>query len=310
MDHDIIGDVHGHAQELRELLKHLGYRETDRAWRHPTRQALFVGDFIDRGPGQLETIDLVRRMVDTGSAQAVMGNHEFNAIAWHTPDPLSPGEYLRPRGGVVGHKNLKQHDRFLAEVSDSNVHDDIVNWSLTLPLWLDLPSLRLVHACWHDEYMRELAPMLTPNYQLTRELVVRASRPGLMEFCTVEGVTKGIEVPLPEGHAFLDKDGNERRSVRIRWWDNEAFTYRALALMPPEDLERIPEIPVPAWARCGHGHSKPVFFGHYWMSGSPTPVSENAVCVDYSVARGGKLVAYRFDAGEPLSADRFDWAGA
>ena len=57
-------------------------------------------------------------MVDAGSALAVMGNHELNAIAWHTPDPDEPGEYLRPRipQPKWGAKNRTQHEAFLAEV--------------------------------------------------------------------------------------------------------------------------------------------------------------------------------------------------
>ena len=95
MNYDVIGDIHGHADALEALLGHLGYRQNGGAWRHPERQALFVGDFIDRGPQQRESVDLVRRMVDAGSAQAIMGNHEFNAIGWFLPDPECPGEYLR-----------------------------------------------------------------------------------------------------------------------------------------------------------------------------------------------------------------------
>lgn len=81
MRYDIIGDVHGHDAALTGLLQKMGYREQDLVWRHPERTAIFVGDFIDRGPGQLETLRIVRSMVDAGSALAVMGNHEFNAIA-------------------------------------------------------------------------------------------------------------------------------------------------------------------------------------------------------------------------------------
>ena len=93
MAYDIIGDIHGHADKLEALLRKLGYRDTAGAWRHPERQAIFVGDFVDRGPAQLRSVDIVRRMVDAGVALAVMGNHELNAIAWHTPDPGHPGQY-------------------------------------------------------------------------------------------------------------------------------------------------------------------------------------------------------------------------
>src|SRR5918911_2165480 len=49
---DIIGDVHGCADELEELLTDLGYAaDAEGAWRHPEgRKAVFVGDLVDRGP--------------------------------------------------------------------------------------------------------------------------------------------------------------------------------------------------------------------------------------------------------------------
>jgi hypothetical protein len=108
----------------------------------------------------------------------------------------------------------------------------------------------------------------------------------------------------------LFRSGRERREVRVRWWDTDATSYRALALMPESDLQRVPDIPVPTAARIGYQGAKPVFFGHYWMQGTPAPVGPNVACVDYSIGKQGKLVAYRLDAGEPLSAGQFTWVGA
>ncbi|MEO8195753.1 MAG: metallophosphoesterase [Thermoanaerobaculia bacterium] len=79
--YDLIGDIYGHADELRALLTHLGYREANGAWRHPERLAVFVGDFLDRGPKIAPTLDLVRAMLGNGSACSVLGNHEWNAPA-------------------------------------------------------------------------------------------------------------------------------------------------------------------------------------------------------------------------------------
>ena len=138
MNYDIIGDIHGHADKLEALLAKLGYQNRAGAWRHSGRQAIFVGDFIDRGPAQKRSVYIVRRMVDCGAAQAVMGNHELNAIAWHTPDPRNPGEYLRPHYSAKwGEKNRKQHAAFLAAVEeDSGLHSEIIDWFLTLPFGL------------------------------------------------------------------------------------------------------------------------------------------------------------------------------
>jgi hypothetical protein len=50
-----------------------------------------------------------------------------------------------------------------------------------------------------------------------------------------------------------------------------------------------------------------VFFGHYWLTGTPSLQSRQTVCVDYSAGNGGPLVAYRFDAEPELSPERLVW---
>ena len=306
MEYDIIGDVHGQADKLEALLQAMGYRNTAGAYRHPNRKAVFVGDFVDRGPRQVDVYRLARGMVEADSAMAILGNHEFNAIAWHLPDPAvaDGGYYLRPRHGELGIKNRHQHCAFLAEVEGTPLHAEIIDWFLTLPLWLDLPELRVVHACWHDGYMAELEPLLGPNRTLTPELVVRASRSDDIVFMAVEGLTKGLEVALPPGHSFRDKDGHERRNVRVRWWDELASSYRDLALMPEEDRAKLPDMQLMG-AKPSYDQKKPVFFGHYWMQGEPTLQAHRMACVDYSAGKDGPLVAYRWSGEEILDPRNF-----
>jgi hypothetical protein len=241
-------------------------------------------------------------MRDAGTAQAVMGNHEFNAIAWYTPDPASDGEHLRRRIP----KNHKQHKAFLDEAeNDSDLHRELVNWFLTLPLWLDLPGLRVVHACWHPRYMAEIEPHLKPGRLLDPALVVAASRRGSMEFRTIETLTKGVEIDLPAGHQFHDKDGHARHNVRTRWWDSSATTYRTAAVIDPPTREKLPDTPIPESALVGYDEAKPVFVGHYWLEGIPQPLLPKVACVDYSVGKGGPLVAYRWEGEPELSAGHF-----
>jgi RNA polymerase sigma factor (sigma-70 family) len=71
---------------LRRLLRKMDYRDDDGVFRHSDRQVIFVGDFVDRGPEQLEVLHIARSMCDAGTALAVMGNHEFNALSWAEPD--------------------------------------------------------------------------------------------------------------------------------------------------------------------------------------------------------------------------------
>ena len=313
MNYDIIGDIHGHADALKALLKDMGYQDSRGAWRHPERKAIFVGDFIDRGPKQVKSVEIVRRMTDAGTALAVMGNHEFNAIAWFLPDKGNPGEYLRPHHAPkYGDKNLQQHKAFLDEVIGTPRHKEIIDWFLTLPLWLDLPGLRVVHACWHQSFMDFLKPKLASGNRLTAELMIEASCEPENEsdkdngvpsvFKAVEVLTKGIEIPLPKPHSFKDKDGHERTRVRVRWWDQNAITYKQTAMLDDASRDQLPEISIPDHVRIGVKDGKPIFIGHYWLTGTPELRSNKVACVDYSIARGGKLVAYRWDGENELSA--------
>lgn len=317
MSYDVIGDIHGQFEKLESLLTRLGYRERQGAWRHPERTAIFVGDFIDRGRRGVETVQTVRAMIDAGSALAVMGNHELNAIAWHTPDSRDPGEYLRPRlREPWGAKNRLQHQDFLAQVEhDPALHAELIGWFLTLPLWLELDGLRVVHACWHAPFIDWLRPRLRNGRFLTPELLVDATTepddPGEMDtaapsvFKAVAALTKGLEAPLPASHHFRDKDGNLRDRVRVRWWDASGVSVRDIALLPDAKRLTLPDLPAPGHARLGAGGYEPTFFGHYWMTGEPSVQSDTAVCVDYSAGKGGPLVAYRWDQGAPVTAARF-----
>lgn len=320
MNYDIIGDIHGHADELEALLASLGYRETRGAWRHPSRQAIFVGDFIDRGPRQIETVELVRRMIDGGSALAVMGNHEFNAVAWFLPDPEEPWEYLRKHHSPkYGEKNRQQHHAFLAAVEGTPRHEEMIRWFLGLPVYLDLPGLRIVHACWHPGHLAFLRPHLTHDNCLTVDKMAEAAREPVNDgdknstaptvFTAIETLLKGIEARLPAPHTFRDKDGHERNQVRIRWWDNNATSFRDAAMLPEDERSAFPQEPVPSHALIGHDEGKPVFVGHYWLTGAPVLLSNKVACVDYSVAKKGKLVAYRWDGETELDGGKLHWVG-
>ncbi|MBN8443168.1 MAG: metallophosphoesterase [Thauera sp.] len=317
MAYDIIGDLHGQAEKLERLLRALGYQLRDGSWRHPERKAIFVGDFIDRGPAQLRTVGIVRRMVESDAAFAVMGNHELNAVAWHTPHPNGSGDYLRSHFHPQwGDKNRHQHQRFLTEVEHQpDVHRELIEWFLTLPLWLDLPGIRVVHACWHQPYMDWLNPFLTDNKQLPRALLEAATcepdDPATKDdatpsvFKAVEALLKGIEIPLPEPHHFTDKDGIVRKRVRVRWWDGQAQRYPQAAMLSPDLREQLPDLPIPAHAVLPHAAGKPIFFGHYWLTGEPEVLGPPCACVDYSAGKGGALVAYRWNGESTLAAANF-----
>ncbi|NND39893.1 MAG: metallophosphoesterase [Pseudomonadales bacterium] len=303
--YDLIGDIHGEISTLRVLLDTLGYRESQGRYQHPGRRVVFLGDFVDRGAGQREVVELARDMVTKGDALAVMGNHEFNAIAYYTPRDKknTAAGYLREHSSG----NQRQHRAFLEAYQHSpKDYADVIDWFKTLPMWLDLPGLRAVHACWDPVAIARLEENYAGTPCLNDALLRAASDKETWEFDAVENLLKGKEVPLPKGLKFTDAGGKVRHRMRIKWW-SDATTY-ASAFMGPEEAETdIPDDEIEGDHLVEYSHTqKPVFLGHYWLKGEPSPLAPNIACLDYSVAKpGGKLVAYRWDGEGILSKDKF-----
>lgn len=295
--YDIIGDIHGHADRLKALLKSLGYARDGEVYRHPTRKVLFLGDFVDRGPAIRETLSVVRAMVENGTALAVMGNHEYNAVAYATA--AAEGGFLRSHRP----ERVAQHkETLLAFEGAEEEWRSHLEWFRSLPLFLDLGDLRAVHAVWHEPHNGHL--QAHAGNRLTEKLLFDSSDRSKPEHVVIEEVLKGREVRLPDGVTFLDKGGHLRRKARTRWWLPSA------GLKPSEYLFGIGEehddrILLPD----ADGYPKdapPVFFGHYWLtSDAPRLQSHNAACLDFSVAAGGFLCAYRWSGERRLTEDRF-----
>ena len=299
--YDLIGDIHGHAAELERLLTKLGYQLDGQCYRHEIRKVIFLGDFIDRGPQQRRVLAIVMPMVEAGAALTVMGNHEFNAIAYFTED--GDGGYLRPRN----EKNTRQHQKFLdAFAEEPEAWVDTINWFKSLPLWLELSGLRVVHACWDPPSIARISSNYRGDTHLTDELLYDASQPGTWQYKAVETLLKGKEVKLPNGAYFRDKDGNRRQAIRTRWW-SKGNTYRDIYMGPPSAIKNIPDEAVAQGQMTEYGsYEDPVFLGHYWMEGEPTPLAPNIACLDYSVAKpGGKLLAYRWNGERMIDPNAY-----
>jgi hypothetical protein len=245
---DVIGDIHGELPTLKELGNALGY-DVRRDWRHPRERILvFLGDLVDRGKHSLEVAELVKNLVTDRRAFCIMGNHEYNLAAW---DLGVPG-YEKPK---------KSNAATIKEIEDNRGRwQPVLEWFRDLPIGVELPGLRIIHACWHKKSLDKIGPFLgvelrpepeekTSVFDLMNSHIVLRSpftRAGLVQglpgdtadhsaVIPHEDLMKGFEMDTDQ--PFTDNDGKVRTRVRCAWWNNGMH----LVL-----------------------NDKPQVFGHYW----------------------------------------------
>jgi hypothetical protein len=312
--YDVIGDIHGRFDKFRALMKALGYAERSGTFLPPQgRQAIFVGDLIDRGPEQIPLLKSVRSMIDAGHARAVMGNHELNAIAFVTRNPEHPtGEFLRVNAADSPKcaQNRRQHAAFLAQVGEgSEEHLAWVRWFRSLPLHLDLGGIRVAHAWWHAESAALLDHLSHRDADglLTDAFLVESHRRGSALKRARKIVTTGFEQKLPKGTFVTDGEGNKHDNVRLKIWKDDATHLHDIAIVPGGDLSCLPNLPLsevlpePIAPVTG----SPILLGHYWFAGSILKETPKVAVLDWSAAKSGPLVAYRWDGESHLSDNKF-----
>ena len=303
--YDLIGDIHGHADELVQLLETLRYQKAQGVYRHSERKVIFLGDFIDRGPKIREVLEIVRPMIEERTALAVMGNHELNAMAYHSEDPDNPGEYLRRHSD----KNVHQHRKTVEQLKPDELQS-YLDWFRTLPMWLDLDGLRVVHACWDERSVTTIAAALDEQRGITPALLHSACKKGKALFAPVEVVLKGKEAALPDGKFFHDKDGNNRTEIRSRWYlPPHGQTYRSYALqsdpiacdllLDQAVIEKAAPYPIVSQASF---RRTLLAFGR----ATRNPCRKRGLS-GFQRCQGRVLVAYRWQGEQKLSNDHFAW---
>lgn len=270
---DIIGDIHGNADALQRLLEKMGYRRTNGTFHHPEgRHAIFTGDYVDTGDQNLLVVETVQAMVESGSADAVMGNHDFNIVAFNRHPKGRPDKYLRSRSP----NHIRQCLTTQAEIeADPDRGRRALEFLESLPLWLNIPGARVVHAYWDTNAMAILRPLLNDDHVLTYEGFEAASAPS---GTFGDARAQLLSGPEDECEPYEDRYGCSRSKERRRWWESQS-----------------------------QNAEPPIFFGHYALE-TPLGIFTNAVCVDGGIARGREIVGYRHSVGSPLNAENYIYA--
>lgn len=152
---DIVGDVHGCADELIELMDRLGYGVELRAGsgddrvrvsNPPGRRLVLVGDLVDRGPRSPDALRIVMTMVEAGQALCVPGNHDAKFLRW------LQGRNVKPTHGLDG-----TIEQMATEPPEFHARVRGFLEGLPLHLWLDGGGLAIAHAGIREEMIGSTA---------------------------------------------------------------------------------------------------------------------------------------------------------
>ncbi|HNQ37147.1 MAG: metallophosphoesterase [Prolixibacteraceae bacterium] len=299
--YDIIGDVHGHATLLKNLLLSMGYVKSRSGYFHPERKAVFVGDFVNRGPEIRQSVELIRKMTEGGHALAVLGNHEINALLYHLKREKKASllDKMGKRYQSV-EETILQFKNFQEEWKSHR------KWLRTLPLFLELDGLRVVHACWTTRNIQvlkeELAPGKLPK-EVLRDLVLEP-RSSLSQ--AILQTSRGIHLIMPADLRLYDNHRRHHHLFRVRWWkEPHGLTFQQLSF---ESKFRLPDYTIPGEllpeTEPYAPDAPPVFFGHYCRGNGPFIIRKNICCVDACVTGKKRLAAYRWDGERHLDPEK------
>lgn len=315
--YDLVGDVHGRYTALEELVSDLGYRiRADGAFEHKDgdRQLIFVGDTVNKGPDNRAVVDALRASQQAGTAEVILGNHEFFNICYARQD--ADGQFIAPHN----EKSERFLRTFLTEFPfGSQAHSDVVDWMESLPVYIQKGDLAVAHAMHGQQDMMTLQSSLdfrnalTPNafdrYAAGKNDHLRHVDSDQSDFyMAMERLLYGVSVRSPDD---LVEQGYTKR-LRLNWWEGaNANPVRLLGLESAKlDQELVTDLSAKLRRlKMDEGHALNVpdqllAFGHYCLPQAPHVVSEKALCLDFNGEDGQHvLTGYRFNEGDDAFYD-------
>jgi serine/threonine protein phosphatase 1 len=186
----VIGDIHGHYDGLMLLIDSLHLTPHD--------QLYFLGDLIDRGPKSAQVMEYVRQK---GYA-CVRGNHEQMMLeAFPNGQIFSPALHAWMYSG--GRATMSSYE-------DPDMMLEHLKWIETLPNYLDLGDVWLVHAGVHPDMTIESQDQ--QQFCWIRDEFHRMGRPYFEDKLIITGHTITFTFPgvfpgaIVRGQGWLDID--------------------------------------------------------------------------------------------------------
>ena len=256
-----IGDVQGCSDELETLVSRAraAYGDDFVLW--------VAGDLVNRGPGNLSALRLVRSLCESGQAEFVLGNHEIFLIA-----------------AALGVREMRPNDS-VGDVLGSDERDDWIDWlrerPLAVPGEIDGHPFVMLHASAHPEWpletvlekARSIEARLAASAESARSLLAEPIEPGTVRD-DLDRLTRGRSV-LPDGSWLSEEPASPSRA----WHE--------------------------AWSERGHAYG--IVYGHWARQGLHLADGLRGLdtgCVHHGRGRDGFLTGWLPDAAPPAEPGR------
>lgn len=296
---DIVGDVHGEYEALRNLVAALGY---DAMGQHPQHRTLvFVGDLCDRGPDSPSVIAWVRQLVAAGRAYMVLGNHEINLLVGDAKD--GSAWFFAERAG----KDEANYAPYAccAEAEKASMQAFLG----ALPIALEREDVRIVHAAWLPERIAVARTLKLGHVAIDYRALHRAAKEelahsGLLERYRAEQRAHAVALedekaamsmmPATRDYDFHQQQANPLKALtsgietvaEAPFYASGRWRFTARDTWWHRYEEDVPVVIGHYWRLWGDARANPAANGHLfadvaanqWMG-----AKRNVFCVDYSV---------------------------
>lgn len=268
----VIGDVQGCFEALKALLKEIKFdADQDFLW--------FAGDLVARGENSIGALRFIKKMVDSGVAKTVLGNHDLNLLAV-----------------ACGIKEINPKDN-IDDVIHALESDDLIQWLRQQPLCL-FPNEHtvLTHAGIPCNWTVEQ----TSQYAKEVEAVIADE-----DFAVVDAFLSEMYGKKPtlwsddlEGHARLRCITNYLTRMRLTNAEGRLeFSFKESLDDPmPEGFKPWFEFE----SQAAQTHQ--VLFGH-WAALQGKTISDKIQNLDGGCVWGKQLIAYRLEDQQLFAVD-------
>jgi hypothetical protein len=140
----VIGDIHGCYDKLTRVLQSAELVSEELNWIGGESTLWFTGDFFDRGPHGIHTLNLVMKLQQQaasvrGAVNALLGNHEFSLLAAYR---FGHQRSTTPGGTFIN--DWKRNGGIEADLAA--LTPDHVEWLMHLPLMAHVEGRLFAHA--------------------------------------------------------------------------------------------------------------------------------------------------------------------